>query len=144
MGALRLYNTRTRKKEVFEPLEPGIARVYTCGPTVYAPPHIGNLRSNLFADLVVRALVIEGYAGEVNQGSGIKDAMLTYITDQFRLTVFESLSWGQLFDLHEDPHELNNLWDDSRHQSLKHELIACLLKDSTGLRDTSAARTGPA
>jgi len=62
MTGLVLYNTRTRRKERFEPLEPGRARVYTCGPTVYAPPHIGNLRSNLFADLLVRALRLEGLA----------------------------------------------------------------------------------
>jgi cysteinyl-tRNA synthetase len=57
---LVLYNSRTRRKETFEPLEPGHARVYTCGPTVYAPPHLGNLRSNLFADLLKRALLMEG------------------------------------------------------------------------------------
>jgi len=57
---LVLYNTRTRRKERFEPIEVGHARVYTCGPTVYAPPHIGNLRSNLFADLLKRALLMEG------------------------------------------------------------------------------------
>jgi cysteinyl-tRNA synthetase len=60
MKGLVLHNTRTRRKEVFEPLEAGHARVYTCGPTVYAPPHIGNLRSNLFADLLKRALLMEG------------------------------------------------------------------------------------
>src|SRR4029450_5141808 len=57
---LVLYNTRTRRKERFEPLEPGHARVYTCGPTVYSPQHIGNLRPNLFADLLKRALLAEG------------------------------------------------------------------------------------
>jgi cysteinyl-tRNA synthetase len=60
VGALRLYNTRTRSKETFAELEPGHARVYTCGPTVYAPQHIGNLRSQLFADLLKRALLAEG------------------------------------------------------------------------------------
>jgi cysteinyl-tRNA synthetase len=60
VSGLVLYNTRTRRKEVFEPLEAGHARIYTCGPTVYAPPHIGNLRSNLFADLLKRALLLEG------------------------------------------------------------------------------------
>ncbi|UCE87415.1 MAG: cysteine--tRNA ligase [Deltaproteobacteria bacterium] len=60
MTALRLYNTRTRRKEVFEPLEPGQARVYTCGPTVYAPQHIGNLVAYLFADQLKRALLAEG------------------------------------------------------------------------------------
>ena len=57
---LHLFNTRTRQKEAFEPIEPGHARVYSCGPTVYAPQHLGNLRSNLFADLLKRALLAEG------------------------------------------------------------------------------------
>ncbi len=60
VGELRLYNTRSRRKEVFEPLEPGHARVYTCGPTVYSPQHIGNMRPNLFADLLKRALLAQG------------------------------------------------------------------------------------
>jgi cysteinyl-tRNA synthetase len=58
---LVLYNTRTRSKQIFEPIEPGHARVYTCGPTVYAPQHIGNLRSQLLADLLKRALLAQGY-----------------------------------------------------------------------------------
>ena len=61
MKPLVLYNTRTRCKEVFEPIEAGHARVYTCGPTVYAPQHIGNLRSQLLADLLKRALLAQGY-----------------------------------------------------------------------------------
>ena len=61
MKPLVLYNTRTRSKEIFEPIENGHARVYTCGPTVYAPQHIGNLRSQLFADLLKRALLAQGY-----------------------------------------------------------------------------------
>ncbi len=61
MKPLVLYNTRTRSKEVFEPIEAGHARVYTCGPTVYAPQHIGNLRSQLLADLLKRALLAQGY-----------------------------------------------------------------------------------
>jgi cysteinyl-tRNA synthetase len=61
MGGLVLYNTRTRCKQAFEPLEPGHVRMYTCGPTVYSAQHIGNLRSQLFADLLKRALLAEGY-----------------------------------------------------------------------------------
>jgi cysteinyl-tRNA synthetase len=59
---LVLYNTRTRRKERFVPLEPGRARVYSCGPTVYSRQHIGNLRPYLFADLLVRALRLAGLA----------------------------------------------------------------------------------
>ena len=57
---LVLYNTRTRRKETFHPLEAGRARVYSCGPTVYSPQHIGNLRASLFADQAVRALHMVG------------------------------------------------------------------------------------
>ena len=57
---VQLYNTRTRRKERFEPLEEGHARIYTCGPTVYSPQHIGTMRPNMFADLLRRALEWEG------------------------------------------------------------------------------------
>jgi cysteinyl-tRNA synthetase len=57
---LVLYDTRTRAKRAFEPLEPGHARVYTCGPTVYSAQHVGNLRTYVFADLLRRALLAEG------------------------------------------------------------------------------------
>jgi len=57
---LQLYDTRRRRKEPFVPIEPGHARVYTCGPTVYAPQHVGNMRSQLFADTLKRALLGEG------------------------------------------------------------------------------------
>ena len=46
---LTLYNTLTRKKEAFRPITPGRVGMYTCGPTVYAHAHIGNLRSSAFA-----------------------------------------------------------------------------------------------
>src|SRR5690606_36102904 len=60
MTDLWRFDTRTRRKQRFVPLEPGHARVYTGGPTVYAPQHIGNLRPYLFADLLRRALLAEG------------------------------------------------------------------------------------
>jgi cysteinyl-tRNA synthetase len=47
--------------EAFAPLEPGHVRLYTCGPTVYAPAHIGNFRSFVFADLLRRSLLFAGY-----------------------------------------------------------------------------------
>lgn len=61
MSEIRLYNTRTRKKERFEPIEPGKVGIYTCGPTVYGPSHIGNLRSQLVPDLLKRFLRSEGF-----------------------------------------------------------------------------------
>ncbi len=61
MSGLQLYNTLSRRKEAFEPLEPGHVRIYSCGPTVYSAQHIGNLRPYLFADLLRRTLEYEGY-----------------------------------------------------------------------------------
>ncbi|MCP4036110.1 MAG: cysteine--tRNA ligase [bacterium] len=60
MSEIVLYNTRTRKKERLEPLVPGRVGMYTCGPTVYGPSHIGNLRSQLVPDLLKRFLRSEG------------------------------------------------------------------------------------
>jgi cysteinyl-tRNA synthetase len=59
--SLRLYNTLTREKEDFEPIESGKVRMYTCGPTVYNFAHIGNLRSYIFADVLRRTLQYCGY-----------------------------------------------------------------------------------
>jgi len=56
MNRLYLYNTLTRKKEEFSPIKKGEVGLYTCGPTVYNYAHIGNLRSYVFADLLVRTL----------------------------------------------------------------------------------------
>ena len=61
MSDLVLYNTLTRKKEAFVPLEPGRVRIYTCGPTVYNRQHLGNLRPYVFADLLNRTLRYLGY-----------------------------------------------------------------------------------
>ena len=57
----RFFNTLGRRLEPFEPLVPGEARLYTCGPTVYNHAHIGNLRTFLFEDVLRRALVFLGY-----------------------------------------------------------------------------------
>ena len=54
--ALRLYNTLTRKKESFQPLEKGNVRMYVCGPTVYDFAHIGNARPVIVFDVLFRLL----------------------------------------------------------------------------------------
>ena len=58
---LRLHNTLTNTKETFEPLEQRHVRMYTCGPTVWNFPHLGNLRAFLFYDLLRRHLRVSGY-----------------------------------------------------------------------------------
>lgn len=58
--SLRLYNTMTRKKEVFKPLRPGRATVYACGPTAFEPPNMIHCRRFVVADLMQRYLIHRG------------------------------------------------------------------------------------
>ncbi|MFA6258556.1 MAG: cysteine--tRNA ligase [Candidatus Paceibacterota bacterium] len=58
---LRFYNSFTKKKEVFKPLNDKSVRFYSCGPTVYNYPHIGNYRAYIFADTLKRVLMYFGY-----------------------------------------------------------------------------------
>ncbi|QOL20215.1 cysteine--tRNA ligase [Candidatus Bodocaedibacter vickermanii] len=53
---VQLYNTRTRTKTAFSPIDPAHIQMYVCGPTVYAPPHIGNGRPVVVFDLLFRLL----------------------------------------------------------------------------------------
>lgn len=59
--ALILYNTLSRKKEIFKPIEDKKAGLYSCGPTVYWYQHIGNLRAYIFVDTLKRILKYDGY-----------------------------------------------------------------------------------
>ena len=58
---LRLYNTLSKRVEELTTLEPGVVRMYTCGPTVYRYAHLGNLRTYLMADWIRRVLEYQGY-----------------------------------------------------------------------------------
>ncbi len=59
--ALELFNSLSRKLELFEPLNPPNVGLYTCGPTVYDYPHIGNYRAYIFGDILKRYLIYRGY-----------------------------------------------------------------------------------
>lgn len=69
--AFRLYNTLTRTVEPFAPADGACVRMYTCGPTVYNPAHLGNFRTFLFEDLMRRALRLHGW--KVNQVMNLTD-----------------------------------------------------------------------
>lgn len=58
---IKLYNTKTRIVENFEPIKEGEVGIYSCGPTVYHYAHIGNLRAFVFADILRRTFVYAGY-----------------------------------------------------------------------------------
>ena len=58
---LQFYNTLTRKKEVFKPINKNQVGIYTCGPTVYWYQHIGNLRTYIFSDILKRVLIYDNF-----------------------------------------------------------------------------------
>ena len=93
--SIRFYNTISRQKEAFQPLETGVVKMYTCGPTVYDFAHIGNYRTFIFEDLLRRYLEFRGF--EVNQAMNLTDVddntirrsrergiSLTELTDEFK------------------------------------------------------------
>ena len=68
---MKIYNTLTRRKEEFVPLEPGKVKMYVCGPTVYNLIHIGNARPMIVFDTVRRYFEYKGY--DVNYVSNFTD-----------------------------------------------------------------------
>ncbi|MEO5817208.1 MAG: cysteine--tRNA ligase [Gemmatimonadaceae bacterium] len=62
MSDFRLYNTLSRQVETFAPADGTTVRMYTCGPTVYNPAHLGNFRTFLFEDLMRRVLALRGWS----------------------------------------------------------------------------------
>ena len=58
---LRIYNTLSKSKEPFEPVEPGKVGIYLCGPTVYKPSHIGHMVGPVIFDAIKRYLSYSGY-----------------------------------------------------------------------------------
>lgn len=65
--SIKFYNTLTKTKEEFKPLEGNTVRIYSCGPTVYKDASIGNMKSYIFMDTLRRMLKYNGY--------GLKHAM---------------------------------------------------------------------
>lgn len=80
---LKIYNTLTRKKEVFKPIHPGVVNMYVCGPTVYNYIHIGNARSAIAFDTVRRYLEFLGYhVNYVSNFTDVDDKMIKAAHEQ--------------------------------------------------------------
>ena len=74
---MKIYNSQTRRKEAFVPIEPGKVRIYSCGPTVYNYFHIGNARPFIMFDLLRRYLEYRGYEVKFVQNfTDIDDKMI--------------------------------------------------------------------
>ncbi|NNC94433.1 MAG: cysteine--tRNA ligase, partial [Chitinophagales bacterium] len=79
MSELKIYNSLSREKEVFKPLNPPFVGLYVCGPTVYSEPHLGNLRTFMTFDIVYRYLLHLNY--KVRYVRNITD--VGHITNEF-------------------------------------------------------------
>ena len=83
MQEFRLYNTLTRRVEPFAPAEGDAVRIYSCGPTVYNPAHLGNFRTFLFVDLLRRALRLRGWkVHQVMNLTDVDDKIIRRAADQ--------------------------------------------------------------
>ena len=94
--SLRLYNTLTRQKETFVPLDEGKVKMYVCGPTVYANAHIGHAMAAIVFDMVRRYLMFRGYA-------------VTYVTN---FTDVDDKIIDRANETGQDPIEMANFYAD--------------------------------
>ena len=79
----RLYNTLTRRVEPFEPADGKTVRMYTCGPTVYKPAHLGNFRTFLFEDLLRRVIALRGWKiSQVMNLTDVDDKIIKAASEQ--------------------------------------------------------------
>src|SRR5512136_2155640 len=92
---IRFQNTLSGRCEDFVPLEPGRVKLYTCGPTVYDYPHIGNWRAYIFEDLLKRFLLYRGFA--VTHVMNITDVDDKTIRDSRARTVGELQAYTRTF-----------------------------------------------
>jgi len=83
MPGFRLYNTLARQIEPFTPADGETVKLYSCGPTVYNPAHLGNFRTFLFTDLLRRTLRLRGWKVEqVMNLTDVDDKIITRATEQ--------------------------------------------------------------
>ncbi len=80
---LELYNTMTRRREEFQPREDSRVKIFTCGPSIYRRPHVGNYRTFLYEDILVRYLEYRGFqVDRVINFTDVEDKMLQEAREQ--------------------------------------------------------------
>ena len=88
MAEFRLFNTLTRTVEPFAPADGETVKLYTCGPTVYNPAHLGNFRTFLFEDLMRRVLRLRGWkVVQVMNLTDVDDKIIKRATEQGRTII---------------------------------------------------------
>ena len=129
MTQLTLYNTRTRRKEVFTPLDPANIRAYLCGPTVYDRAHLGNARNVVIFDILIRLLRrLYPRVTYVRNITDIDDKINTRAKE--RGVSIEQVTEGPIRWYHEDMAALHALPPDLEPRATDHlpEIIAIIEK----------------
>ena len=124
---LTIYNSLTRQKEKFQPIEPGKVRMYVCGITVYDYCHIGHARMILVFDMIVRYLRFRGYEVDyVRNITDIDDKIITRARENGE--PFEQLTGRFIEAMNEDFAALNVLVPDSEPRATDHieQIIAMI------------------
>lgn len=115
---IQLYNTLSRKKEIFQPLNAPFVGMYVCGPTVYGPPHLGHARSAIVFDIIYRYLTFCGYKvryvrniTDVGHLENDADEGEDKIAKKAKLDKLEPMEIAQLYTnkYHQDLEKLNVL-----------------------------------
>ncbi|TSC53018.1 MAG: cysteinyl-tRNA synthetase [Microgenomates group bacterium LiPW_16] len=129
---MKIYNTLTRKIEEFKPIKPGFVGMYTCGPTVYGPSHLGHARSYVNFDLLKRVFLYQGFqVKHILNITDIHDDMIKRASE-LKITIQELAdSYIPLFK--KDLEDLNVLPADAYPRVTEHigkiiEMVKVLLK----------------
>ena len=113
MNVLKVYNTLSRKKEIFEPINPPHIGMYVCGPTVYGEPHLGHARSAITFDIIFRYLKHLGY--KVRYVRNITDVgHLEHDADEGEDKIAKKAKLEKL-----EPMEIVKYYTDSYHSALE-------------------------
>ena len=103
---MKIYNTLTKKKEEFVPLEEGKVKMYVCGPTVYNLIHIGNARPMIIFDTFRRYLEYKGYdVNYVSNFTDVDDKIIKKAIEEG--TTAEEISQRYIKECKKDMHDLN-------------------------------------
>jgi cysteinyl-tRNA synthetase len=117
--ALRIYNSLTRSKEIFEPQTPGKVRMYVCGPTVYDSCHIGHARSVVIFDVIYRYLIASGYEVTYIRNFTDVDDKIIQRANLLGISTTE-LAKKYIDEFHADMDALNNIRPDIEPKATEH------------------------
>ncbi len=134
---MKLYNTLTRKKEVFHPIKPGEVKMYVCGPTVYNYIHVGNARPAVVFDILRRYFKYKGYkVSYVVNFTDIDDKLINKAVEEN--TTVEVLAEKYIEEYQKDVNGLNVLTSETIHPRAT-EYIGSMVKFIKALEDKDYA-----